>query len=549
MSAPDQILDSLRDETSPRTTNKVPLVGLFASIGNNVNNMVGSGIFSTPGVVWRLTGSSGATFLLFFVGAVISMCGSLIYAEERIMIPEIGAEKAYLEKAFPEPHNLLSYLFSIAMITIIRPGTIVAVSNIVAQYFLFMFLGIERSVEADYHPTYFTDWRFWRLRGISLVALIIATTYHLYSNIIANRINQALSIVKMLILMVVTLMGIIVLARNTSNWHDAFKSTQREDNVVSVSDYGTALLTTLFCYEGWNNINYQLDEVLDVKKNLFRTSVASVGAVGALYLLVIMSFVSVVPHSYVLNGHSFGQNETFANTNPNEVIVTLFATFFKNATTNEKIDDTIPLHQLIQENDSHDKLARVFSACVVLSSFGAMAALMWSGARVIVASAQSEYIPRFSEALRQRHKERATYTNAFVAQMIWCAIIIILAPTTDPFTFLVSLSQYTILIAYGAASVGLLHLRYTEGLDRPTPVPKPVVYAFLLMIALILVVPFTKEKSEFPYVVSICVIGLAFTAWYWKYYAWNAQSSNLLEPEKQEDIEIETESKYEESNI
>ncbi|CAG8583213.1 13092_t:CDS:2, partial [Ambispora gerdemannii] len=375
MSAPDQILDSLKDETSPRTTNKVPLVGLFAGIGNNVNNMVGSGIFSTPGVVWRLTGSSGATFLLFFVGAVISMCGSLIYAEERIMIPEIGAEKAYLEKAFPEPHRLLSYLFSIAMITIIRPGSIVAVSNIMAQYFLFMFLGIKNSDEVDYHPDYFTDWRFWRLRGISLVALIIATTYHLYSNIIANRINQALSIVKMLILMVVTLMGIIVLARNTSNWHDAFKSTQREDNVVSVSDYGTALLIILFCYEGWNNINYQLDEARDVKKDLFRTSIASVGAVGALYLLVIMSFVSVVPHSYIL-GHSFDQNVTFrfANTNPNEVIVTLFATFFKNVTTNEKIDDTIPLYQLIQENDSRDKLARVFSACVVLSSFGAMAA-------------------------------------------------------------------------------------------------------------------------------------------------------------------------------
>ncbi|CAG8583172.1 13090_t:CDS:2, partial [Ambispora gerdemannii] len=138
------------------------------------------------------------------------------------------------------------------------------------------------------------------------------------------------------------------------------------------------------------------------------------------------------------------------------------------------------------------------------------------------------------------------------AQMIWCAIIIILAPTTDPFTFLVSLSQYTILIGYGAASVGLLHLRYIEpGLDRPTPVPKPVVYAFLLMIALILIAPFTKESSELPYVISICVIGLAVTAWYWKYYVWMSRGyahSLSLEPEKQ-DSEVETESKYEESNV
>ncbi|CAG8483141.1 5389_t:CDS:2 [Ambispora leptoticha] len=532
MTAPDQILQCLVEEEtqSQRTINKVPIVGFFASIGNNVNQMVGSGIFSTPGIIWRWTGSPTATLLLFFAGAVISMCGSLIYAEERIMIPEMGGEKAYLAKAFPEPHRLFSYLFSVVMITIIRPGTIVAVSNIVAQYALFAFLGFDRTNDADYHPAYLDNGNFWRLRGISLVALLIASGYHCYSNVVANRINQTFSIIKMLILTVIALMGLIVLMNDASNLRvalnlrDAF-NTQREDHQhpVSSSDYGAALLMTLFCYEGWNNINYQLDELRDVKKNLVRTGIVSVGAVGALFLLVLISYISVVPDSYILNQNNTlsGANDTLSGANntspddPNEVIVTLFVTFFKNFTTSQNV--AIP--QLIQESDS---IARAFSVFVVISSFGAMAALMWSGARIIVASAQSEYIPRFSNFLKRRHEDRATYTNAFVAQMIWCALITILAPTTDPFSFLVSLSQYTTSIVYGAAAIGLLHLRYTApNLPRPTPVPKLIVYIFLLVIALILILPFTKDLQQLPFVISLCVIGLGVTAWYWKYYALN----------------------------
>ncbi|CAG8472561.1 7069_t:CDS:2, partial [Ambispora leptoticha] len=541
-------LDDGEGEGQEVQSRRIPIIGFFASIGNNVNAMVGSGIFSTPGVVWRLTASSGATFWLFLMGAVISMCGSLIYAEASIgpYVKETFWEKAYLEKAFPEPRRLLSYLFSIAMITIIRPGAIVAVSNIVAQYFLFATLGIKNSEESDYHPTYFTDWKFWRLRLISVLAVLIATTYHIYSNTIAHRINQTVSIVKLLILTAVTIMGIMVLSRNTSNWDGAFETTQPENNKVTASDYGSAIFFVLFCYEGWNNINYQLDEVRNVRKNLVRTGVLSVAALLLLQLdlLVIVSYVSVVPRSYILNGHSFGQNETLASSttsNPNEVIVTLFATFFKNASTNVMIDGTIPLYELIQADNSHDKLARAFSVCVVVSSFGAMTALIWSGVRVIVASAQSDYIPRVSGLLKQRHEARRTYTNAFVAQLLWCTVIIILAPTTDPFSFLVSLSQYTILIAYGAASIGLLHLRHTEpNLKRPF-IPKPIVYFFLFMIALILIVPFTKDPSELPYVISLCVIGLAVSAWYWKYYALS-QRPPSLEPASSISVEPSTSS-------
>ncbi|CAG8586810.1 6956_t:CDS:2 [Acaulospora morrowiae] len=67
------------------------LVDTFRGLWMNVNNMIGSGIFSTPGHIWYLTGSRGMTLLLYVVGALFSLVGSLIYVELGSNIPESDA--------------------------------------------------------------------------------------------------------------------------------------------------------------------------------------------------------------------------------------------------------------------------------------------------------------------------------------------------------------------------------------------------------------------------------------------------------------------------
>nr|CAG8625036.1 9294_t:CDS:10 [Entrophospora candida] len=116
------------------------LLTRFAGFAGNVNNMLGAGIFSTPGIVWQKVGSPGAALILWILGGFISMCGSLTYVEFGVITLESGGEVAFFKKAFPRPQRLMSHVFSFVWVSAIRPTSLAAVLQAFSQYFLFTIL-------------------------------------------------------------------------------------------------------------------------------------------------------------------------------------------------------------------------------------------------------------------------------------------------------------------------------------------------------------------------------------------------------------------------
>ena len=56
-----------------------------------VGSVIGSGIFLTPGLIFRqLDGSVGFALLVWIVGGVLSLLGALTYAELAACNPEAG---------------------------------------------------------------------------------------------------------------------------------------------------------------------------------------------------------------------------------------------------------------------------------------------------------------------------------------------------------------------------------------------------------------------------------------------------------------------------
>ena len=77
----------------------------------NVNNIIGSGIVTTPGIIWMIK-SPGIVLLLWLMGGIIRMAGSLSYVELGVIHKISGGETKYLQTAYPEPKIMMSYLFS-----------------------------------------------------------------------------------------------------------------------------------------------------------------------------------------------------------------------------------------------------------------------------------------------------------------------------------------------------------------------------------------------------------------------------------------------------
>ncbi len=105
--------------------------------------------------------------------------------------------------------------------------------------------------------------------------LFLITGYHVLSNKWANRINQTLAIIKMIVLVVIAFVG-ISRYNKTENW-----TTHSKEEIKNTS-YTVAIISVLFTYNGWNNLNYSLDEFRNPEKKLKFSNIYSIGIVTVL---------------------------------------------------------------------------------------------------------------------------------------------------------------------------------------------------------------------------------------------------------------------------
>jgi hypothetical protein len=65
-----------------------------------VNKIVGAGIFSTPGNIYRNAGSVGLAMFIWVIAGIIATCGAFALLELGTGIPRSGGLKLYLERAY-----------------------------------------------------------------------------------------------------------------------------------------------------------------------------------------------------------------------------------------------------------------------------------------------------------------------------------------------------------------------------------------------------------------------------------------------------------------
>jgi amino acid transporter len=126
---------------------------------------------------------------------------------------------------------------------------------------------------------------------------------------------------------------------------------------------------------------------------------------------------------------------------------------------NENIDETIAAEFFSQLFGGNTKIARIFTFLVVLSVMGTAAVDVWSGSRVIVAAAKSDFFPKYSQELRNWNERFNTPVNALLAQFVWCSILMIIVGgsfSISSFVLFSNLASYSYWIFYLATGIGLL---------------------------------------------------------------------------------------------
>src|SRR5262245_2650026 len=86
-----------------------------------VGNMIGVGIFTTPGRIAKLLPSTGWVFLAWCLGGLLAISGALAYAELGAAYPRAGGNYVFLRESYG---RLWGFLYGWSADFITQSGTI-----------------------------------------------------------------------------------------------------------------------------------------------------------------------------------------------------------------------------------------------------------------------------------------------------------------------------------------------------------------------------------------------------------------------------------------
>ncbi len=234
-----------------------------------VGSTIGSGIFRVPASVAGRITEPGPFLFAWALGGAIVLCGALTYAELAAALPRSGGVFAYILEAFgPLP----AFLFGWSTLAVIRASALGAISTIFAEY-----LG------------YFVPLTGTQVQYVAAGAIILVGLFNYFGvNVAAVLVNLS-TVVKYGALVALAGLAFLIGEGTTANFAPVWGGG------VQLSIMGTALISIMWTYDGWADLAYLGGEVKDPARNLPRALVLGTLAIIAIYLVVNMAYVYLVP--------------------------------------------------------------------------------------------------------------------------------------------------------------------------------------------------------------------------------------------------------------
>jgi basic amino acid/polyamine antiporter, APA family len=421
-------------------------LGVFTSAAVVVGISVGSGIFRVPSAVVPLVDSVGGMMLLWIVGGLVTLCLALSLAELATMFPRAGGNFVFIRESFGP---LAAFLYGWTFL-ITNPAGWAALAVTGAEY-----LG---------HFVPLTDIGK-RFTAMGVIAAICIANYR--SVPLAASLQNAATSAKALALL---LLAVTIFA----SWRGdtgALNAPLAFD-IGSISGFGVALIVVLWAYEGIGNFCALVGEVRDPARAIPRALVLGVLGIIFLYLLVNGAYL------YALSMDEIRASPLVA------------------ADAMAKV--------------AGGMAAGLVAGLVVLSCFGAIAALAISDPRVFYAMAQERLFFQLTARVHPRFQTpHVAVTLAGALAFVWISI--------GNFRELASWFVLGMWPFYALAVLGVLRLRRTHpNAERPyRTLGYPLVPLIFVGAALFLLTNSLVQQPEVSLVnVAVTLAGLPV------YYVW-----------------------------
>lgn len=229
--------------------------------------VLGAGIFKTPSLVASNAGAEWIFLLFWVLGGLISLVGSLCYAELGSTYPHAGGDYHYLYRSYG---NVPAFLFAWARMSVIQTGSIAMLAFLIGDY------ASEVVRLGQYSASYY---------AAAIIILLTAV------NLAGMRQGKKLQRV----LMAAYFSGIaILLIAGLAAPPFAISASAPASPLPGGPAVGNAMIFVLLTYGGWNEAAYLSAEIRDGRRNISRALFYSIVTITAVYLLVNFVFLRVL---------------------------------------------------------------------------------------------------------------------------------------------------------------------------------------------------------------------------------------------------------------
>ncbi|MEN9521031.1 MAG: hypothetical protein RLZZ381_3619, partial [Cyanobacteriota bacterium] len=424
-----------------------PSLAFIDAVALIVGIVIGAGIFETPALVAANAGSEIVVLLVWLLGGAMSLIGALCYAELATAYPHAGGNYYYLQRAFG---NSFAFLFAWARMTVIQTGSIALLAFVFGDYASEIW-----RIGEDSSSVY------------AALAIGILTILNCFGIRQGKWAQNWLTAAKVLGLLLIVIIGIVF----------ASSANTATNNQPATSDtWGMAMIFVLLSYGGWNEAAYISAELRDLRRNMVRSLLWSIGIITLIYLAINVAYLQGLGLETMATSKAVGAE--------------------------------------LMRRAVGTPGAWFLSLLIAISTLGAMNATIFTGARTNYALGKD--FSRLS-FLGDWHRRTQTPTSALLVQAAIALFLIFLGTLTrGGFETMVDYTAPAFWFFFLLTSLSLLVLRFKEPeVPRPFQVPfyplTPILFCLICAYLLYSSLVYTKIGALVG--VAIVMAGIPLLLW------------------------------------
>jgi amino acid transporter len=435
--------DENHSEGSHRPQRRLSFLDSIAIV---VGIIIGSGIFSSPGLALERCGSPGADLIAWGLSGILAMMASQCYLELAGMMPSAGGDFDYLTRAYGDR---VAFSFAWFNFFVGKTSSQAIIATIFGRYFGSVVTGTTTNLtdSSSSHETTVA-----KLLAVCLIVLITGI------NCVGVKESAVVSIVmtttKVLLIIMIVIFSVVYVSSggdHADNFEYNLSAKSSFNGTNSLFQFGSAMIACLWCFDGFSDGNYLQEEMKNPVRDLPNVVRIGLVLVTACYLLINVGYFTVLSKDTIMD------TKAIAVEFGNSVSDGLFRT-------------------------GKEVLPNILALGVSMSTVGAINGSIMTGGRAFFSVARSG---KFPSQMAKLNRRGAPWV-ALICQGAW-SLVLLLIPGSS-FSTLLDYFGPTTWLFYALSSSAVIYLRYKEpDTMRPFSVPLyPLPPLIVIAIALVI---------------------------------------------------------------